>query len=175
MVFLKSVRSATRTPGQLDAMEAAGRIVGQALLAVQAAAVPGVSTLELDALAESVIRDAGAVPSFKGYHGFPRFHLRIPQRNRRPWHPPTQHHSQRGGPPLIDCGAILDGWHGDSALTVEIGAVDARRCCTQPSDSRRSCCRYRSMVPGNRLGDISHAIEVATKEASAAMATRSPS
>ena len=61
----------TRTPGELDAMEAAGRIVGQALLAVQAAAVPGVSTLELDALAESVIRDAGAVPSFKGYHGFP--------------------------------------------------------------------------------------------------------
>ncbi|RZK73424.1 MAG: M24 family metallopeptidase [Rhodococcus sp. (in: high G+C Gram-positive bacteria)] len=59
-----------RTAGELDAMAAAGAIVGAALVAVRDAAKPGVSTLELDEVAESVIRDAGAVPSFKGYHGF---------------------------------------------------------------------------------------------------------
>src|SRR5918997_4900978 len=60
-----------RTAGELDAMAAAGAIVGRALVAVREAAKPGVSTLELDEVAEQVIRDAGAVPSFKGYHGFP--------------------------------------------------------------------------------------------------------
>ena len=60
-----------RSPGELDAMAAAGAIVGSALVAVRDAAKVGVSTLDLDAVAESVIRDAGAVPSFKGYHGFP--------------------------------------------------------------------------------------------------------
>ncbi len=59
-----------RSAGELDAMAAAGAIVGSALVAVRAAAKPGVSTLELNAVAESVIRDAGAVPSFLGYHGF---------------------------------------------------------------------------------------------------------
>ncbi|WQD12695.1 MAG: M24 family metallopeptidase [Lawsonella clevelandensis] len=87
-------------------MEAAGRIVGQALLAVQAAAVPGVSTLALDALAESVIRDAGAVPSFKGYHGFPGSILHPPTKSSS-MASPTQHHSQRGDLLSIDCGAIL--------------------------------------------------------------------
>ncbi|WP_131828451.1 M24 family metallopeptidase, partial [Mycobacteroides abscessus] len=60
-----------RTAGELDAMAAAGAIVGAALVAVRDAAKPGISTLELDQVAESVIRDAGAVPSFLGYHGFP--------------------------------------------------------------------------------------------------------
>lgn len=59
-----------RSANELDAMAAAGAIVGSALVAVRAAAKPGVSTLELDAVAESVIRDAGAVPSFLGYNGF---------------------------------------------------------------------------------------------------------
>src|SRR5690554_2034221 len=60
-----------KSPGELDAMQAAGEIVGRALQAVKAAAAPGVSTLELDQIAEQTIRDAGAVPSFLGYEGFP--------------------------------------------------------------------------------------------------------
>ena len=59
-----------RSAGELDAMAAAGAVVGAALVAVREAAVPGVSTLELDRVAEAVIRDAGAVPSVLGYHGF---------------------------------------------------------------------------------------------------------
>ena len=60
-----------RTPGELDAMQAAGEIVGRTLQAVRAAAKAGMSTLELDELAEATIRDAGAIPTFKGYGGFP--------------------------------------------------------------------------------------------------------
>ena len=60
-----------RTPGELDAMEAAGRIVGRALVAARDAAKPGVTTADLDDLVEQLIRDSGAIPSFKGYEGFP--------------------------------------------------------------------------------------------------------
>lgn len=156
----------TRTPGELDAMEAAGRIVGQALLAVQAAAVPGVSTLELDALAESVIRDAGAVPSFKGYHGFPGSICASPNEVVVHGIPRRSIILKEGDLLSIDCGAILDGWHGDSALTVEIGAVDADVATLNQATQDVLAAGIAQMVPGNRLGDISHAIEVATKEAS---------
>ena len=156
----------TRTPGELDAMEAAGRIVGQALLAVQAAAVPGVSTLELDALAESVIRDAGAVPSFKGYHGFPGSICASPNEVVVHGIPRRSIILKEGDLLSIDCGAILDGWHGDSALTVEIGAVDADVAALNQATQDVLAAGIAQMVPGNRLGDISHAIEGATKEAS---------
>ncbi len=75
MIGLPGVRNRRvvpqRTPAELDAMAAAGALVASALLAVRNAAAPGVSTLELDEIAESVIRDGGGIPSFLGYHGFP--------------------------------------------------------------------------------------------------------
>ena len=66
-----------KAPAELDAMEAAGRIVGEALTEVRAAARPGMSTLDLDRIAESVIRDHGATPTFLGYQGFPLSHIHI--------------------------------------------------------------------------------------------------
>ena len=72
MGFRKKTKAiAAKTPEQLDAMEAAGKIVGDALQAVRAAVKPGMTTLDLDKIAEDVIRSAGAVPTFKGYQGFP--------------------------------------------------------------------------------------------------------
>src|SRR3569833_4613576 len=75
MIGLPGLRNrkvvAQRSAGDLDAMAAAGSLVAAALLAVRQAAAPGVSTLALDAIAESVIRDGGGVPSFLGYHGYP--------------------------------------------------------------------------------------------------------
>jgi len=156
----------TRTPGELDAMEAAGRIVGKALLAVQAAAVPGVSTLELDTLAESVIRDAGAVPSFKGYEGFPG--TICASLNEVVVHgiPRANIIVKEGDLLSVDCGAILDGWHGDSAITVEIGKVAPHVAALNAATREVLNAGIAQMVPGNRLGDISHAIENATKKAS---------
>ena len=76
-----------KTPAQLQAMRRAGMLVATTLAAVTEAARPGVSTLELDALAESTIRAGDGVPSFLGYHGFPAQHLRVGERADRARHP----------------------------------------------------------------------------------------
>ncbi|WP_433624672.1 type I methionyl aminopeptidase [Nocardia sp. CA-120079] len=154
-----------RTAGELDAMAAAGAIVGRALVAVRAAAKPGVSTLELDEIAEQVIRDAGAVPSFKGYHGFPG--SICASVNDRVVHgiPTSSEILTEGDLVSIDCGAILEGWHGDSAWTFGVGTIieadellsDATRISMEAG--------IAAMLPGNRLTDVSHAIEMGTRAA----------
>ncbi len=169
MVSLPGLRGrkvvAQRSDGELDAMAAAGALVAAALAAVQRAAAPGVSTHELDQVAESVIRDAGAVPSFLGYHGFPA--TICSSVNDRVVHgiPSSTETLAAGDLVSIDCGAILDGWHGDSAVTFGVGAVI-------PADEKLSAATRESMeagiaamVPGNRLTDVSHAIELGTRAA----------
>ncbi|GAF50994.1 type I methionyl aminopeptidase [Rhodococcus wratislaviensis] len=157
-----------RTAGELDAMAAAGAIVGAALVAVRDAANPGVSTLELDEVAESVIRDAGAVPSFKGYHGFSG--SICSSVNDRVVHgiPSAEDILAEGDLVSIDCGAILDGWHGDSAWTFGVG--DIIEADQQLSEATRLSMEagIAAMLPGNRLTDISHAIELGTRAAEVA-------
>ncbi|MEN0138857.1 MAG: type I methionyl aminopeptidase [Rhodococcus sp. (in: high G+C Gram-positive bacteria)] len=154
-----------RTAGELDAMAAAGAIVGAALVAVREAAKPGVSTLELDEVAESVIRGAGAVPSFKGYHGFSG--SICSSVNDRVVHgiPSAEDILAEGDLVSIDCGAILDGWHGDSAWTFGVG--DIIEADEQLSEATRLSMEagIAAMLPGNRLTDISHAIELGTRAA----------
>ncbi|BAH54455.1 type I methionyl aminopeptidase [Rhodococcus opacus] len=157
-----------RTAGELDAMAAAGAIVGAALVAVREAAKPGVSTLELDEVAESVIRGAGAVPSFKGYHGFSG--SICSSVNDRVVHgiPSAEDILAEGDLVSIDCGAILDGWHGDSAWTFGVG--DIIEADEQLSEATRLSMEagIAAMLPGNRLTDISHAIELGTRAAEVA-------
>ncbi|MBM7416001.1 MULTISPECIES: type I methionyl aminopeptidase [Nocardiaceae] len=156
-----------RSAGELDAMAAAGAVVGAALVAVRDAAKPGVSTLELDAVAEAVIRDAGAVPSFLGYHGFTG--SICSSINDRVVHgiPNSSDVLAEGDLISIDCGAILDGWHGDSAWTFGVGAVI--EADEQLSEATRLSMEagIAAMLPGNRLTDVSHAIEQGTLAASA--------
>ncbi|RDI64536.1 type I methionyl aminopeptidase [Nocardia pseudobrasiliensis] len=154
-----------RTAGELDAMAAAGAIVGKALVAVRAAAKPGVSTLELDEVAEQTIRDAGAVPSFKGYHGFPG--SICSSVNDRVVHgiPSKDEVLTEGDLVSIDCGAILDGWHGDSAWTFGVGTViEADRLLSEATRLSMEA-GIAAMLPGSRLTDISHAIELGTRAA----------
>jgi len=154
-----------RTAGELDAMAAAGAVVGRALVAVRAAAAPGVSTKELDEVAETVIREAGAVPSFKGYHGFPA--SICASVNDRVVHgiPSAEEILAEGDLVSIDCGAILDGWHGDSAWTFGIGAViEADRLLSEATRLSMEA-GIAAMLPGNRLTDVSHAIELGTRAA----------
>ncbi|WP_433757267.1 type I methionyl aminopeptidase [Nocardia sp. CA-135398] len=154
-----------RTAGELDAMAAAGAIVGRALVAVRAAAKPGVSTLELDEVAEQVIRDAGAVPSFKGYHGFPG--SICASVNDRVVHgiPTSSEILTEGDLVSIDCGAILEGWHGDSAWTFGVGTIiEADQLLSEATKSSMEA-GIAAMLPGNRLTDISHAIEMGTRAA----------
>src|SRR3954469_4615785 len=148
-------------------MAGAGALVAAALKAVHGAAVPGVSTLELDNIAESVIRDAGGTPSFLGYHGFPA--SICSSVNDRVVHgiPSATETLASGDLVSIDCGAIVDGWHGDSAITFGIGALipvdEALSAATRESMEAG----IAAMLPGNRLTDVSHAIEAETHAAEA--------
>ncbi|WP_433698566.1 type I methionyl aminopeptidase [Nocardiopsis sp. CA-288880] len=147
-----------KTPEQIAKMRAAGQVVARALDTLRAAVRPGVSTLDLDSVAEKVIRDAGAVPSFKGYHGFPGSICASVNEEVVHGIPSARRVLAEGDIISIDCGAILDGWHGDSAITVAVGEG-------RPEDLRMmEVCEesmwqgIAQMRPGNRLGDIGFAI-----------------
>jgi methionyl aminopeptidase len=158
---------AQRSAGELDAMAVAGALVASALRAVRAAAAPGVSTLELDRIAESVIRDGGGTPSFLGYHGFPA--SICASVNDRVVHgiPSAGEVLATGDLVSIDCGAIVDGWHGDSAVTFGVGAlIDADEALSEATKAAMEA-GIAAMLPGNRLTDVSHAIEVETHAAEA--------
>lgn len=154
-----------RTAGELDAMAAAGAIVGAALVAVRAAAKPGVSTLDLDRIAEQTIRDAGAVPSFLGYHGFTG--SICSSVNDRVVHgiPSAGDVLAEGDLVSIDCGAILDGWHGDSAWTFGVGEISEADRDLSEATRLSMDAGIAAMLPGNRLTDVSHAIEQGTHAA----------
>lgn len=151
-----------RSAGELDAMAAAGAVVGAALVAVREAAKPGVTTLELDAIAEAVIRDAGAVPSFLGYHGFTG--SICSSVNDRVVHgiPSTGDVLAEGDLVSIDCGAVLDGWHGDSAWTFGVGTLSDADADLSEATRLSMEAGIAAMLPGNRLTDVSHAIEQGT-------------
>lgn len=165
MGFRKRKRVPFRSPGELDAMAAAGAVVGAALVAVRAAAKPGVSTLDLDEVAESVIREANAVPSFKGYHGFPGSICSSVNEVVVHGIPSSDVVLAEGDLVSIDCGAILDGWHGDSAWTFGVGELS--EADTDLSEATRLSLEagIEAMVDGARLTDISHAIELGTRSA----------
>ncbi|MFW0788981.1 type I methionyl aminopeptidase [Gordonia sp. CPCC 205333] len=154
-----------RSAGELDAMAAAGAIVGAALVAVREAAKPGVSTLDLDAIAEEVIRSAGAVPSFKGYHGFPGSICSSVNDVVVHGIPRADVKLATGDLVSIDCGAILDGWHGDSAWSFGVGKLSAADADLNEATRLTMEAGIATMIDGGRLTDISHAIEVATRNA----------
>lgn len=153
---------AAKTPDELDAMEAAGRIVGVALQEVRAAAKPGVSTLDLDKVAETVIRDHGAVPTFLGYHGFTGSICASVNDVVVHGIPSADVVLNEGDLVSIDCGATFNGWVGDSAWSFGIGElapdVDALNRATEWVLAEG----LKAMVPGNKLTDVSHALELAT-------------
>ncbi len=154
-----------RTPGELDAMQAAGEIVGRALLACREAAKPGATTAYLNEVAHSVIVDAGATPSFLGYEGFPASVCASVNEVIVHGIPSEQTVLAEGDLVSIDCGAILDGWHGDSALTFGVGrlSIDAEKLNRATAEVLEA--GIAAMVPGARLTDISHALEQATRDA----------
>jgi methionyl aminopeptidase len=147
-----------KSPEEIDRMRRAGRLVGHTLSRVVEAVRPGVTLLELDALAERVIRDGGGIPSFLGYHGFPATLCLSPN----DWivHGiPNGYVLKEGDILSIDCGAIVEGWHGDAAVTVPVGQVDdaARRLIE--TTERAMWAGIARVRAGNRLSDIGHAVE----------------
>ncbi len=158
-----------KNPDQVDVMRRAGLVVAAALEAMTTACVPGVSTADLDAIARDVLAGAGAASSFLGYDiGYGPFPGVIcASINDRVVHGiPAPGDVLRDGDLIsLDFGAIVDGWHGDAAVTVEIGEV------SEQSRGLSGACRaalwdgIAAARVGDRLGDLSHAIEASVERA----------
>lgn len=156
-----------KSPGELDAMRAAGLVVARTLAAITDAARPDVSTQELDELAEQTIRDAGAVPSFLGYQGFPASICASVNQQVVHGIPSSSQVLAEGDLLSVDCGAILDGWHGDSAVTLGVGELSPADQALSEATRAAMLAGIAAARPGGRLTDISHAVEAAAAQARA--------
>ena len=154
-----------KTPGEIDAMRVAGGLVARALAEVTAATRPGVSTAALDVLAEQVIRDRGGVPSFLGYHGYPASICASVNEQIVHGIPSAGQVRADGDLISIDCGAIVDGWHGDAAVTIPVGTVSAADLALSAACEQALHAGIAAVRVGARLSDISHAVQVACEEA----------
>lgn len=148
-----------KSPSEIEVMREAGRISARALRVAGEAVRPGVTTAELDEIAEAAIRDAGAVPAFKGYHGFPA--TLCTSVNHQVVHGiPSKKVVLREGDILsIDVGAIFDGYYGDNAATFPVGRVSAE--ATRLLDVTKASLHAgieKSLV-GGRLYDIGAAVQ----------------
>ncbi|WP_214108783.1 type I methionyl aminopeptidase [Acrocarpospora catenulata] len=148
-----------KTPEQLDGMRAAGLVVGRTLELLRAAVAPGVTPLDLDVIAEKAIRDEGAVPSFKGYQGYPASICASVNSEVVHGIPGDGRKLREGDIISIDCGAILAGWHGDSAITVPVGEVGPELTELMRVTEEAMWRGIAALRPGAHLSDIGHQIE----------------
>ncbi len=147
-----------KTPGEIQLMDEANRIVRQVLDEVGQAIVPGVTPRELDRVAEKVIRGAGGVPAFLNYRGYPAT-LCISVNDVIVHGIPNNVALQAGDIVGIDCGVMYKGYYGDAARTFAVGEIstEAQRLLAVTEEAlRRAVAQVR---PGGRLGDIGYAVQ----------------
>lgn len=152
MILIKSNR-------EIKLMKEAGRIVALTHRLVKDAIKPGISTYELDQLAEKIIRDNGATPSFKGYNGFKGSICASINDVVIHGIPSKKHILQNGDIISIDIGACYKGYHGDSAWTYAVGNISEERKKLLEVTEASLFAGLEFAKPSNRLSDISHAIE----------------
>lgn len=147
-----------KTPDQVLKMLAAGQALAEVIAELATEVAPGVTLLDLDAMAEKLIRDRGAIPSFLGYKGFPGSICVSP--NKVIVHGiPDRTVLAEGDVLSVDVGLILDGWHADSAHTYPVGQISskARKLLDVTKESLDA--GIDQCQPGKRLTDISHAVQ----------------
>jgi methionyl aminopeptidase len=147
-----------KTPEEVDKIAAAGDILVRTMRLLEGKVRPGVTTAELDEAAEKFIRSQGAEPAFKGYRGFPGSICASP--NSMVVHGiPGPYALERGDLISIDIGVVFDGWVADAARTFPVGPITpiARRLLDVTEQSLFAA--VAQARPGNRLGDISHAVQ----------------
>jgi len=149
-----------KSPDEVDKMRVAGRIVAATIDAVLGAVRPGVSTADLDAVAEGFIREREATPSFKGYRGFPA--SICASLNDEVVHgiPSPKRILKEGDVLSLDFGAIWEGYHADSAVTVFVGeppSAEAEKLVLVTEEALEA--GISQIRPGGRLSDISHAVQ----------------
>jgi methionyl aminopeptidase len=157
-------RPLAKTPEEIEAMAASGRVLAACLDMLEREVAPGVSTATLDALAEQFIADHNGVPAFKGYNGYPA--TITASVNAQVVHAiPGSQPLHEGDILSIDCGVVLDGWVSDAARTLPIGEVSdeaARLCRVTAAALERGIAACRA---GNRVGDIGHAVQTEVEAA----------
>lgn len=147
-----------KTPGEIQLMDEANRIVHRVLEAMGRTIAPGVTSRELDRLAEKIIRDAGGVPAFLNYRGYPAT-LCISVNDVIVHGIPKEVPLKDGDIVGIDCGVLYKGYYGDAARTFAVGAIapEAQRLLEVTEEAlRRAVAQVR---PGGRLSDIGHAVQ----------------
>lgn len=147
-----------RTPAEIEQMRRAGSLVGQVLERLREHVAPGVSTRELDAIAENMICSRGGVPSFKGYRGYPAS-ICASVNNEIIHGIPGDRMLVDGDIISIDCGAMLGGYHGDAAMTFPVGPVsaEAEKLMTVTREALNA--GIAMARPKMRLGDVGNAIQ----------------
>ena len=144
---------------EIALMREAGRIVSEILDELEKAVAPGVTTWDLDALSEKLIYQKGARPAFKGYHGFPA--CLCASVNDEVVHgiPSKRRKLREGDLMKLDFGVVYRGFFGDSARTVPVGKVSSEAQALVDATRQALHKGIQAMSPGNRLGDIGHAVQ----------------
>lgn len=151
MIILKSDR-------EIGYLRDAGQIVAETFVEIKKAVKPGVTTLELDQIAEKYIKSRGAIPAFKGYHGFPG--NICASVNEEVVHGiPGLRKLKSGDNVSIDIGAVINGYNGDAAITVPVGEVDVEMEQLLKVTEESLYKGIEQAIEGNRLSDISHAVQ----------------
>ncbi len=147
-----------KTPAEIAVMAEASRVVAEALAIVRKAVCFGISTEELDRIAEEAIRARGAIPAFKGYRNFPK--TLCASVNEQVVHGiPSKRKLKEGDIIGLDLGAIVGGFYGDSAVTVVVGRIPEATAKLVQVTEEALYLGIRQAVVGNRLTDISNAVQ----------------
>jgi methionyl aminopeptidase len=166
-VVLGRERIEYKSTDQVRLMRRAGLVVADALAAARAAAVPGATTADIDAAAAGVIREAGATPSFLGYHGYPAT-VCVSVNDEVVHGIPGDRALAEGDLVSVDCGAVVDGWHGDSAISFVLAdghALDRELVATTEAAMWAG---IAAIASADRLGAVGDAVEDVIDEAHAA-------
>ncbi len=152
MIFLKS-------ESELELMHRANALVHRALESVRRAVRPGVTTAELDELAEQLIVEGGGRPAFKGYRGFPATLCTSVNDEIVHGIPSSKVRLREGDILSVDCGAVVGGYYGDAAITVAVGGISEE--ALRLVEITRQCLEdaVEQVRPGNRLGDVGAAVQ----------------
>jgi len=154
-----------KTPEQLAIMRKAGRVVAEMHDKIRAAVRPGVSTADLDRVGREVIDRNGARSNFLNYHGFPAVICTSPNSMIVHGIPSETCILEEGDLISIDCGAIIQGWHGDAAFTMGVGTLTDEAAKLIQVTEESLWAGIQAMVEGNRISDIGHAVQTVAEGA----------
>jgi len=147
-----------RNEVELSRMRRAGRVVAEMHEATRAAIRPGVTTMEIDAVARQILERRGATSNFLGYHGFPAVICTSP--NDMIVHGiPGEYRLEEGDILSVDCGAIVEGYHGDAAYTAPVGKVSKEATRLMEVTERSLWAGIGQLRPGNRLHEVGRAVQ----------------